>query len=275
MAKTGSRKWDRDSIRRTLRELYRQGVDLSYSAMARRNQALVSACNFHFGSYRHAVTMAGLDYQQFIKKPWWTKPWVIRLIKQAHRQKQDLSWRAVSHRQDALGHAAIAAARPRLFGSWNAALRAAGLDPDKVSRYHHWDRQAILKTLVEHHRKRRPINSGHMQRAIPGLYGAAIRIFGTYDEALRAAGIDPSTVRQRRQWSREEVVRQMRLFVQKHGRLTSTLMRKHDSGLERAILLYYKDLKTARRTALAGHNGRGVIKTPHPSRLRPAQRLSA
>jgi hypothetical protein len=107
-----------------------------------------------------------------------------------------------------------------------------------------------------------------MQHAIPGLYGAAVRIFGTYDNALRAAGIDPSTVRQRRAWSKDEVIRQMRLFLQRHGKLTSTLMRKHDSGLERVMLVHFGNLESARRAAVAQRNGHS---TTRANQSRPAR----
>src|SRR5687768_13097055 len=100
------RKWDRDRIIRKIRSLRHEGADLSYNAMCRKNQALVSAANYHYGAYKRAVMMAGIDYSRYIKKPWWTQPWVVRLIRQAKRSGEELNWRSVSGRRDALGHAA-------------------------------------------------------------------------------------------------------------------------------------------------------------------------
>ena len=54
--------WDRPEILRTLKKLSRDGADLSYNALAAKNQSLVSAAAYHFGSYRKAVEKAGIDY---------------------------------------------------------------------------------------------------------------------------------------------------------------------------------------------------------------------
>ena len=47
--------WDKDEVVRALKKLHRSGVDLSYNALAKRKQSLVSAAAYHFGSYRKAV----------------------------------------------------------------------------------------------------------------------------------------------------------------------------------------------------------------------------
>ena len=44
--------WDKIGILKTLKKLHKQGVDLSYNAMASRQQSLVSASAYHFRSYR-------------------------------------------------------------------------------------------------------------------------------------------------------------------------------------------------------------------------------
>ena len=47
--------WDKPRILAKLRQLYKEGKDLSYNAMCRQIQPLVSAAAYHFGSYRQAV----------------------------------------------------------------------------------------------------------------------------------------------------------------------------------------------------------------------------
>ncbi len=258
-----SQKWDTSKIIDYIRKRHRAGKDISYCATARDNQALVSAANYYLGSYRQAVKRAGIDYSALMHKPRWNHLRVVNAIKQAKKQGIDLSWRAVSLRADEISRAAIAAVRPRLFGSWNKALEAAGLSPDKVSRYQHWSRKDILECLSTRKRKGQDINSGAVQREVPGLYGAAVRMFKTWDEALRAAKIDPETVRQRREWTKQRVIEELVAFKQKHGDIKHTLLRKYDAGLGRAARLSLGSIKKIRQTIDAqgkGQSRRGARK---------------
>src|SRR5690349_19670201 len=167
--------WTKDEILRALRKLHKDGADLSYNALAKRKQALVSAAAYHFGSYRRAVERAGIDYATVLRRPRWSKPVIIGLIKQARRKGDDLHWSAVTHRRDELGRAAFASLQPRLFGSWDRALTAAGLDADEVNRYRKWNKDTIVFELRGRAKEHEPLNSGAVQRDDPGLHAAAVR----------------------------------------------------------------------------------------------------
>jgi len=241
------RRWDKQEIIQTLRTLHRQGVDLSYNRLARKMQSLLSAAAYHFGSYRKAVERAGIDYAGIIRKPRWTKPLIIKMIKQARREDKDLHWSAVSRRRDDLGRAAFASIQDRLFGSWDRALHAAGLDADQISRYRKWDRNTIVAELKERFSDEEALNSGALQRQDPGAHAAAVRHFGTYDNALKAAGFKPDRLRQRRKWTRPQVVRELRKFAGHNGGLRDADLRSENPALYGAALRHFKNLATARR----------------------------
>src|SRR3712207_5077804 len=162
--------WTRDDILKALKKLHKSKADLSYNALAARQQPLVSAAAYHFGSYRKAVERAGIDYASVIRRPRWTRPMIIGLIKQAKRKAEDLHWSAVTKRRDELGRAAFASLQPRLFGSWDRALHAAGLDADEVNRYRMWNKDTIVFELRGRAKEREPLNSGAVQREDPGLH---------------------------------------------------------------------------------------------------------
>src|SRR4051812_14204045 len=124
--------WDKPRIKAKLKQLHRQGANVSYNALAKKSQALVSAAAYHFGSFRAAIEAAGINYSEISRRPRWTKQIIIQLIKQARRSGEDLHWSAVTRRRDELGRAAFASLQPRLFGRWDRALSAAGLDADDV-----------------------------------------------------------------------------------------------------------------------------------------------
>src|ERR1019366_7810171 len=190
--------WDKSEILKTLKNLHKQGADLSYNALAASQQSLVSAAAYHFGSYRKAVEKAGIGYDIIIRRPRWTKTAIIALIKSAKRDGEDLHWSAVTKRRDELGKAAFASLQPRLFGSWDRALTGAGLDADDVNRYRKWNKDTIAFELRARHRDHQQLNSGALQREEPSLHAAAVRHFGTYDDALIVAKLDPEKLRQRR-----------------------------------------------------------------------------
>lgn len=269
------RKWDSSRITRTIRAFHRQGLDISYNAMARIHQGLVSASNYYFGSYRRAVEAAGFDYSNIQRKPRWNRSRVVEVIRKAHKAGEDLSWAMVSKRRDDLGCAAKAAIRDRTFGNWNDALKAAGLDPDQISRYRHWSKRAIQQELRKRRKTGLGVNSRIIQQELPGLYGAAVRRFGSYEEALRQSGVNPATIVQRRQWSRAEVIRQLQAFEKKYKLVSQVTLRNFDSGLLRAVRIYFGDLKSGIRAAkIRNYSVRGhrVRKPAKLARVTPGWR---
>ena len=241
------RVWDKERILKTIKEFHKGGKDLSYNRLAKKVQPLVSAAAYHFGSYRKAVERAGIDYAEVTRRPRWSKPKIIGLIKSAKRGDEDLHWSAVTKRRDELGKAAFASLQPRLFGSWDRALSAAGLDADEVSRYRKWDKSTIVADLKERAADQDALNSGALQREDPGMHAAAVRHFGSYDQALKAAGLDPSQLRQRRRWTKDEVVKELKAFKRKHGELADATLRKNAPALYGAVLRFFKTLAAARK----------------------------
>ncbi len=186
--------WNKTNILSALRKLHKSGADLSYNALAKQNQSLVSAAAYHFSSYRKAVEKSGIDYASVTCRPRWDRASIIRIVKAAKRNGEDLHWSAVTQRRDELGRAAFAALQPRLFGNWERALTASGLDADEISRYRRWNKDSIVFELRCRFREHEPLNSGALQSEDPGLHAAAVRHFGNYDAALRAARVDPLRV---------------------------------------------------------------------------------
>ena len=240
--------WDKNKILQALKKQHKQGADLSYNALAKKMQSLVSAA-YHFGSYRQAVERAGIDYAEVIRRPRWSRASIIRLIKDAKRGGEELHWSAVTKRRDELGKAAFAALQPRLFGSWDRALHGAGLDADEVNRYRKWDKNTVISELKARHREGEPLNSGAIQREDPGLHAAAVRHFIGYDQALRAAKLDPDKVRQRRVWDRADVIRGLKQAKRSGRHLSDSTIRREQPALYGAAVRLFGSFTAARAAA--------------------------
>lgn len=241
--------WNKTNILSALRKLHKSGVDLSYNALAKKNQSLVSAAAYHFGSYRKAVERGGIDYASVTRRPRWDRASIIRIIKAAKRKGDDLHWSAVTRRRDELGRAAFAALQPRLFGNWERALTASGLDADEISRYRRWHKDSIVFELRCRYREHQPLNSGSLQGEDPGLHAAAVRHFGNYDEALRAARVDPHRVRKRRSWDKAGVLKTIKAVRRNGAHLSDSAVRREHPALYGAAVRLFGSFTTARSSA--------------------------
>lgn len=229
--------------------------------MCRLDQSLVSAAAYHFGSYRRAVEAAGIDYADVLRRPRWTRQRIVQLIKHARRNKQDLHWSAVTQRGDELGKAAFASLQPRLFGRWEKALKAAGLNADDVARYRKWSRSTITATLRARAKTSKPLNSGALQADDPGLHAAAVRHFGNYDTALRAAKVNPASVRRRRAWTEDEVIKSLRRIGRSGQRVSDSAIRTDHPALYGAAVRLFDSFTQARAAAGIKFNRAAAPKT--------------
>ncbi|MGF1635390.1 MAG: hypothetical protein ACFCVE_16205 [Phycisphaerae bacterium] len=241
--------WDQKSIVAELKKLKRSKADLSYNALAHTHQSLLSAAAYHFESYRKAVEAAGIDYAEVSRRPRWTKLKIIKLIKDARKRKQDLHWSAVTKRGDELAKAAFASLQPRLFGKWDRALAAAGIDADEVNLYRSWNKDAVVTELKQRAADSYPLGSGALQQEDPGLHAAAVRYFGRYDDALKAARLDPEQHRERRRWMPEAVTRGLRDAKKRGLRMSDSVVRREEPALYGAAVRLFGSFTAAREAA--------------------------
>jgi hypothetical protein len=83
----------------------------------------------------------------------------------------------------------------RKFGSWEKALRAAGLQPKPRRK---WSKERVITGLqIWHDQAEKDI-----RRFDAGLAGAAARLFGTLGNAMEAAGVEPKN----RRWTDRRVI---------------------------------------------------------------------
>jgi hypothetical protein len=146
-----------------------------------------------------------------------------------HRQGVDLSFRAMMlSKYNAMVYAAI---RPNHFGSWKNALSAAGLEPETIYRYRSWDEDAILEEIRKLKAVGADLSSKTMDETSNPLIATARRRFGNWGRAVERAGIDYSTVRRRRRWTRESIVEGIQELRARGVRLQSGEVRREAPAL--------------------------------------------
>lgn len=188
--------WTRQTIIEEIRRLHKASEDLNYSSVETNHLSLVRASAWHYGNWRRAVEEAGIDYESLSKYRRWSKERIVARIQQLYAEGHDLSWRSVSQTLDP--SLAASALRPNGFGSWPEAIKAAGLDINEVARYKYWTSDTVIKAIKERHKAGGNLSSRYSQKNDQSLFCAARRRFGTWDNALDAAGLDASKIRIRK-----------------------------------------------------------------------------
>ena len=205
--------WERWSPARILvmiRHLSRRDRPLTTEQLERRYNNLVTAARRHFGSWTKAVLASGVEPTKLRKVVPWSPERVIEAILTRVLRSESLVARLVEPRS-------LVAAGQRFFGNWAAAVAAAGLDasltvlpprrnkrprPTKTSRdqptqrrREPWTKERVIAALQARLRDQKPMHSNAIARDDHGLYQAARRHLRNWNEAMRAAGLDPAMYR--------------------------------------------------------------------------------
>ncbi len=95
-------------------------------------------------------------------------------------------------------------AAERVFGSWGAALEAAGFDYAEIRRYKVWTRDRVLERIRMWHDKGNDLSWRNVSLELdPPLAAAALHAqrFPSWADALTAAGLDPTEIARYRHWT--------------------------------------------------------------------------
>ena len=115
----------------------------------------------------------------------------------------------------------------RHFGSWRNALQAAGIDPATVERRREWDKAKILARLRVMCGQRRSLRQSDVHRYDSGLCRAVYLNFGSWCDALVAAGINPESICRDPQWDQNSIIEAILLRVVRGEALGSTTVRPY------------------------------------------------
>lgn len=135
----------------------------------------------------------------------WTRVRLLRLIRDRHRQRLSVNQNAFRR---FLPSACVAATK--LFGGWDELLQASGLDPARIRLRRRWSPAAIIRTLRRLRREGADLSNRAVALRDPGLLAGALGRFGSWDAALRSAGLDPDRIRKRLAWTPERILEEIR-----------------------------------------------------------------
>ncbi|MGE5552810.1 MAG: homing endonuclease associated repeat-containing protein [Betaproteobacteria bacterium] len=167
----------------------------------------------------------------------WTPEAVLDAIRRRHTDGRPLNYAAVVAEDEKLTGAAR-----RLYGSWNAALAAAGFDPEEIKREARsagqanrvppdtWTPEAIIDGIRAAASAGEDLSAHRMQQRHASLVATAQRLFGGWDNALRAAGYAPDLVRRARAWTDQQIIERIRQLAADGADLSDNSAHAWDGG---------------------------------------------
>jgi hypothetical protein len=174
-----ARRWSKESVLATLRSWDRSpDVDLR-----KVDPGLVGAAFRRFGGLLKALEAAGVEPRNR-----WTKQRLIRVIQDGYVRGLPIEFAGFKN-------IALAAAATRRFGSWSAALHAAGISWQPPPPKKKWNPQKVIQCILTHVEAGNALNK--VWQDDRRLHAAARNHFGSWNEALSASGLKPTQSRKR------------------------------------------------------------------------------
>jgi tRNA A37 N6-isopentenylltransferase MiaA len=225
----GRRKWTKDRIIQEILALHKAGEPLSTRNMARLGYSGMVTTSYKpelFGGWRNAIRAANLDPRKVCtRRRKWTRERIVQRIRELHEQGEDLSHSAAKRNHQYL---VVVAADSRAFRSWRAAVEAAGIKYDRVSKHDYWSEEKIVQRIQAIHRRGGSLSHEEAKRKYGPLVSAASsrRYFGSWANAIHAAGLDYDEIRRISRWDKRKIVQKIRELHRQGRELNNSSMRR-------------------------------------------------
>lgn len=213
-----------DSRREEAKKLFLAELKIAYEAG--RNLSVTSiqesedrglydrSKRFYDGRYgwENALREAGLPVEQIVRQRRWDRERVREELIKRRKQKKPISSLAIKKEDTPL----YKAARTH-FGSYEAALIAAGFDPRKILQHKEYSDLEITLKIIELHSRGEDLNCRHLSKSasndLKKMVQTVERHRGGWEEAVNKAGIDYTPYRRReKDWDREKVLQRIKIL---------------------------------------------------------------
>lgn len=186
--------WSREYLIDYLIYKHERGENLSPWAIYRTEPAVHANTKKYFGSYRAGIEAAGIDYREvrlIDLTEQWTPAKVLERIRKLHRHRPLTSTGDIRRRDSRLYDRCH-----HYFGGVVSAIEAAGIPYVQLTarRSQRWTKQTVIRTIQTLDMGGLSLRASalpeHLDGQADALLDAASEHFGSWDGAVRAAGIE-------------------------------------------------------------------------------------
>lgn len=188
----GNGYWNIDNFKLAVNKIM-QSEKINSSYMQKHHLDIYSAGCTLFESWNEALKAIGIEVSDVMLYERWTKVKVIHQIKLLHQQNEDLSYKNMKTNYNPLLKAAL-----RNFESLPKALAACDIDYEQYltsKRKGYWTKEKIIEEIQSIENNANPLNSGYVMNNYKGFYNTARKAFGTWENAVVAAGYNYNEIR--------------------------------------------------------------------------------
>ncbi|KPB04727.1 hypothetical protein [Bacillus sp. CHD6a] len=233
--------WNKELIVEKLKEFGINKENISGSDIKHSNQSLYRACFRHFGSCKEAISAAGLNYKESQIK--WNKDKVIKNIQEKNTSNIQLNDHYANR-----NYQKLYAAGQRYFGSWKEAVNAAGINYESIRKSkenNYWTPDKFKDRLFELINDNEQLSSQYIQDNHQDLYSAALKIYGSWKDAINFHGLDYPDISLYLRWKPEEVIEEIKRLHRIKSDLSNKEIRITKNTLFKAAVRYFGSWKRA------------------------------
>lgn len=217
------RAWTPAGILREIALLHRQGQALSAGAMRQRDYGLLQAAVTRWGSWAKALQVAGLDARKARTRRRWKRESILESIRALGG--------AVPAKEMRVKDSGLLWAARREFGTWRAAVETAGFTYPSMRKRWKWPRPRVLEEIGRRARRGLPVRATEVMRGSKGLYEAGSKEFGTWRDAVAAAGVPYPERRGGWKWPHEKILREIRTRARQGRSVRDSVLKREQGGL--------------------------------------------
>ncbi len=214
-----------------LRELAAANEDLGFWAIRKSHPLVFQKALGAFGSYPEARRAAGVGPAPLTR---WSREKIIEELQKAKRGGAELAPSRLMRT-----HASLYDAAYEHFDSYGEALAAAGFNYDEIRLSREWSKETIAQKLRELDEKDVDLRSSALARVDGGLWRAACNHFGSYEVAMKRAGLDYPPKKPLAGWVKSGVLQMLRQLHEDGEDLRYSSMKKKRSSLFFAARYYF------------------------------------
>ena len=191
------------SVIKMLKARKKRGEPLNHASIVKGeyiDKALYNCAMRVFGDWNTALAAAGIKKQDATTYRKYSNPQdIIKTIRKRHRARMPLNSMTLSRGTDGERDASLLNWGTKLFGSWNKALAAAGLDTNKISKWHKVPRKiptklAVIRAIRKRHKDGLVLSSHAIVNGLKPFRDSVLvscgrEYFGSWPAALGAAAV--------------------------------------------------------------------------------------
>lgn len=201
-------RWSKEKVLAQMRTRFLAGKPMHSTALLNEYPSLYSAARSYFGSFREAVKAAGLTFMY--ARRLMTRKEIVQKIQELYQRGESLRPKDLKDNEDKRYRILHnTATRKDRFGSWKSALKAAGINLQVAYPFLAWDKQKVIREIRLLKRAGARLNVSAITRSNGLLYHFARRRFGSWRQAIVAAGLSYHAISQKNRWNAAEIKKQI------------------------------------------------------------------